>query len=781
MMKLRLGIPLLFCAFGFSLVGCGSSGHAGPAVLAVSGTVQAPNGQIVFYPQQGPLERFSSLFLSVADASVAGISPVADGTPVTLARINDAGIVTAVLATTTTSAGQYSFDLLALGLSVSSDLIVQVANPGTGAQIRAFVTSETVDLDPVSEAVVRLILDQIAVGAPSGPTLSDFTPQELFDLKGSIDVLTTLDQTAAGADLEATVAAISNLIAGNSEIMTFLAAASKAGQTAGGPGDLGEFFPFIQGNGWIFQGTSSTNGGTPTSFTHTETITGTTVITGVPVTVFTSVNDNFGGTTESYAVKDSRGITSWGESGSLIPPELIPYQTLRFPLEPNSTFESLNQRRVSFTDLDGDGKNEHGSVFSTVTVVGFEDVTVPAGSFAHCVKIVTESEITLRFSFTGALVTSTSMETQWAAPGIGPIKYVTILETQSGGQSTNQSITEELTSLTFGVGTQPFSVASGDFNGDGLSDLVTVNNLSDDVSILLGRKTGLFSPPTNFAAGNSPVDVVVGDFNGDGKLDLAVVNTCCSTASVLLGDGTGAFGPPSSYDVGNNPDSIASGDFDGDGNLDLAVGNFGDYTISILLGDGTGAFNANQQISSSGIFNLGVGDFNNDGNLDLAVPDACCGRVAIFEGDGTGAFGPATYITDPGFPSSLAIGDFNGDGNLDLAAGQYVENSIFPLLGDGTGAFSPAQQLATGDGPVFSIAGDINGDGKQDIITANQKDDTVSLLLGDGTGAFSPAQQLATGDGPASVAIGDFNGDGKLDLAVANVYSNNVSIIMGSN
>ncbi len=57
-----------------------------------------------------------------------------------------------------------------------------------------------------------------------------------------------------------------------------------------------------------------------------------------------------------------------------------------------------------------------------------------------------------------------------------------------------------------------------------------------NVSILLGDDTGHFSAPTNFTVGRFPYSVAVGDFNGDGKQDLAVANFDSATVSILLGD-----------------------------------------------------------------------------------------------------------------------------------------------------------------------------------------------------------------------------------------------------
>src|SRR5688500_921847 len=75
---------------------------------------------------------------------------------------------------------------------------------------------------------------------------------------------------------------------------------------------------------------------------------------------------------------------------------------------------------------------------------------------------------------------------------------------------------------TYGVGAGPASVASGDFDGDGIKDLAVPNNISHNVSVLLGDGAGGFGPPTNFAVPQFPSSIAVADFNKDGKDDLAV-------------------------------------------------------------------------------------------------------------------------------------------------------------------------------------------------------------------------------------------------------------------
>ncbi len=147
----------------------------------------------------------------------------------------------------------------------------------------------------------------------------------------------------------------------------------------------------------------------------------------------------------------------------------------------------------------------------------------------------------------------------------------------------------------YGTGSAPYRVVVGDFNGDGIPDLVSANFNSSSpstLSLFLGSSNGTFGTASSITVNNEPNFIAVGDFNGDGKADLAVTGYATNEVYVLLGNGSGGFSPQAIYTqgVGSLIEGIIAADFNGDGITDLALVNNFSATVSILLGAGDGTF-----------------------------------------------------------------------------------------------------------------------------------------------------------------------------------------------
>jgi hypothetical protein len=343
------------------------------------------------------------------------------------------------------------------------------------------------------------------------------------------------------------------------------------------------------------------------------------------------------------------------------------------------------------------------------------------------------------------------------------------------------------------VAANPWGIAAGDFDRDGIPDLVSASaDPSGTVEFHKGNGDGTFTsnPPTGQATvGGAAQQVVAGDFNRDGALDVAVVAQhvpANPAVHLVLGNGSGGWLGVNSFPVplsGLRPVTLAAGDVDNDGDLDVVTADTASTDIVALLGDGLGNLVAQPKFASVfGTTSVTLADFDGDGILDLGVARELSGGISVFTGDGLGGFaGRRDFaFTDDAF--GLAAGDFDGDGRPDLAGSSRLNNKAVLLVN----AFDPVcpkasfaragrLQIPLGGGDLQAIVSDDwDGDAAPDLAIAGNTD--LSILMGNGTLQFASPTTIAlpstsNPNNRRSLVVADFNLDSRPDLATVDPTS----------
>ncbi len=264
--------------------------------------------------------------------------------------------------------------------------------------------------------------------------------------------------------------------------------------------------------------------------------------------------------------------------------------------------------------------------------------------------------------------------------------------------------------------------------------------------------SSFFKFPKTIAVYGQNALVSYGDFNHDGLEDIVVSSAnnpfTYSSISILYNNGDGSFKEEKiSYFGSIYIKDINVADYDGDGDLDVlftydeidyTAGRYMNGTINLLVND-NGNFNKFRQIDRLLPYNntnatekwtnicVSSADFDGDGDIDFLV-GGNCGEVLLYKNDGTGNFNLSNKIYDYGTLSwGIESADFNNDGLIDFIVA--ANHSIYLKLNDGSSdCFNHSEGIYLGriptmpytigsSAPTAALAAmDYNNDGWMDFV-----------------------------------------------------------------
>ena len=229
-----------------------------------------------------------------------------------------------------------------------------------------------------------------------------------------------------------------------------------------------------------------------------------------------------------------------------------------------------------------------------------------------------------------------------------------------------------------------YGVKAVELNGDGAADLFLWLDNSKECKLIYSEFLGGKLKPLSYAAtrycGEKWDAVDFGDFNGDGLTD--VINRHENGYVIMYSDGAGTMTKASQGAWPNKYHHVDLGDFNGDGKTDMLLTAYdkdpnkqgwSEWCINYSRGDGTFAKEYQPKPFDARSMQLFIADYNGDGFDDVqAIPLVSNGtsmtQPIVYLNDATGIFykqehGGNVYATDKWI---YYLGDFNGDGKMDL-------------------------------------------------------------------------------------------------------------------
>ncbi len=342
-----------------------------------------------------------------------------------------------------------------------------------------------------------------------------------------------------------------------------------------------------------------------------------------------------------------------------------------------------------------------------------------------------------------------------------------------------------------------------DVDGDGLDDVVFIDDSEDALAVCLNLGLEGFSSPilTPFGerirAANSQLAAY--DSNHNGRQDV-LVSTSAGSVSLWRSQGGGSLVLDRSFSAPLGHVQVA--DLDQDGRQDWIVSSSSVTTIfpdgeepsktspglnqdvgfqleaqgpSAIVRAGThlvrierveGFFGLPLELEGETVFWL-AGDVDGDLLPDLVAVQQ--GQVVVRKGTLDGDFGASVVsvieeLELATLAEGAALEDLNGNGHLDLVL--PLEAGVVTCFGQGDGTFLFGETLLIPNSGALRLAvADLDQDGFPDLVYGRLASNLLGILTNSGDGSFSDEPQILTlGAQLRGFSLGDADGDGRLDL-----------------
>jgi len=336
---------------------------------------------------------------------------------------------------------------------------------------------------------------------------------------------------------------------------------------------------------------------------------------------------------------------------------------------------------------------------------------------------------------------------------------------------------------------------AADLDGDGLNDLVIVNNSRSKINLLYNRtgKTNLpatgpltkrelneLPPDARFRIDSIPSEkrigaMIVADLNSDGRPDIAYYGEP-KELIVIYNQGTNGWSAPKRWPIEDgqlNPNALTAGDVNGDERTDLVL--LAENHAYLIKQNADHTLGEPEKLPlASLVRSVQVLDIDGDGRNDLLLVNFDSPtpfRFRLQQPDGQ--LGPEIYFKLPPIHSywgdQLEGGKQSYIVSVTANSGRAQVAEFKRTPAEALGEFKQGQfqvlPLAKTDKSKRGLQwADVNGDGRTDLLVAEPERGQISIYLQKPDGSLASPRAFPTLAGVSDIEVADWDGDGRPEI-----------------